>query len=109
LLPPCSLRSQGDKIFKFVEQLFCSSASNAARANSTCQPVSQNSKKPESKKPGKHGADPPKFKLVHKPRRNPTLLENLLSSEISHERSEILQCVKYVCDQNFFGIGKKTT
>ena len=51
--------------------------------------------------------EPPKFKLVHKPRRNPTLLENLLSSEISRERSEILQCVKYVCEKNFFGIGKK--
>jgi hypothetical protein len=52
-------------------------------------------------------SEAPKFKLVHKPRRNPTLLENLLSSEISQERSEILQCVKYVCENNFFGIGKK--
>ena len=71
-------------------------------------------KKPEIKPTGrqqqqqKRKADlRPKFKLVHKPRRNPTLLENLLSSEINEERADILQCVRYVCEKNFFGIGKK--
>ena len=71
-------------------------------------------KKPEIKPTGrqqqqqKRKAEPrPKFKLVQKPRRNPTLLENLLSSEISDERADILQCVRYVCEKNFFGIGKK--
>jgi hypothetical protein len=71
-------------------------------------------KKPEIKPTGrqqqqqKRKADPrPKFKLVHKPRRNPTLLENLLSSEINKERADILQCVRYVCQKNFFGIGQK--
>jgi len=32
----------------------------------------------------------------------PTLLEKLLSDEILHERNVILQCVRYVCKNNFF-------
>ncbi len=31
----------------------------------------------------------------------PTLLEKLLSDEILHERNVILQCVRYVCKNNF--------
>ena len=89
-----------------------------AGSEKVCAEVSPNKiqKKPEIKPTGrqqqqqqqKRKSDPrPKFKLVHKPRRNPTLLENLLSSEITEERADILQCVRYVCEKNFFGIGKK--
>jgi len=35
-------------------------------------------------------------------RRPPTLLENLLKGEICKERSELLQCVKFICQKNFF-------
>lgn len=34
-----------------------------------------------------------------------TLLERLLEKDIATERTELLQCVKYVCENNFFGIG----
>ena len=34
-----------------------------------------------------------------------TLLERLLQKDIETERAELLQCVKYVCENNFFGIG----
>ena len=34
-----------------------------------------------------------------------TLLERLLEKDISTERTELLQCVKYVCENNFFGMG----
>jgi len=34
--------------------------------------------------------------------RPPTLLERLLLSEIKKERNKILQCVRYVCKNNFF-------
>ena len=37
----------------------------------------------------------------------PTLLEKLLDSEIRKERSELLQCVKYVVEKDFFGVGRK--
>ena len=92
-----------------TNQCFCSSTSNAneaSKVNPKSGPVSQKKKSEDNNnKTGKsQTVEPPKFKLVHKPRRNPTLLENLLSSEISQERSEILQCVRYVCQQNFFPV-----
>ncbi|KAH8371920.1 hypothetical protein KR093_009285, partial [Drosophila rubida] len=34
-----------------------------------------------------------------------TMLSKLLESDIRHERNVLLQCVRYVCEQNFFGIG----
>lgn len=37
-------------------------------------------------------------------RKRLTLLEKLLSSEIRHERNVILQCVRYVVENNFFGV-----
>lgn len=36
----------------------------------------------------------------------PTLLERLLKQEIAEERSELLQCVKYICKHNFFDDAK---
>ena len=39
--------------------------------------------------------------------RHPTLLEKLLLSEIKSERNTILQCVRYVCKNNFFQNDKK--
>lgn len=37
-----------------------------------------------------------------------TLLEKLLQKDIRHERNILLQCVRYVVENNFFGIGQKT-
>lgn len=37
-----------------------------------------------------------------------TLLEKLLQKDIRHERNVLLQCVRYVVENNFFGIGQKT-
>ena len=46
--------------------------------------------------------------IVFKKRlRHPTLLEKLLLSEIKSERNTILQCVRYVCKNNFFQDDKK--
>lgn len=36
-----------------------------------------------------------------------TLLEKLLQKDIRHERNILLQCVRYVVDNNFFGVGQK--
>ncbi|XP_067951176.1 FMR1-interacting protein NUFIP1-like [Watersipora subatra] len=36
-----------------------------------------------------------------------TLLEKLLANEIRHERNVLLQCVKYVVDEDFFDIGRQ--
>ncbi|XP_014676038.1 PREDICTED: nuclear fragile X mental retardation-interacting protein 1-like isoform X2 [Priapulus caudatus] len=38
--------------------------------------------------------------------RRPTLLEKLLAPEIRHERNVILQCVRYIVKNHFFGIGQ---
>ncbi|XP_068123863.1 FMR1-interacting protein NUFIP1 isoform X1 [Hyperolius riggenbachi] len=35
-------------------------------------------------------------------RKRPTLLEMLLAHDIRHERNVILQCVRYICQNNFF-------
>lgn len=43
-----------------------------------------------------------KFPHNHFRRRKVTLLEKLLESEIRHERNLLLQCVRYVVDNNFF-------
>ena len=40
-------------------------------------------------------------------RHEQTFLEKLLEDEILKERYEILQCLHYVCSNNFFGIGKE--
>ncbi|XP_067007836.2 FMR1-interacting protein NUFIP1 isoform X2 [Anabrus simplex] len=39
-------------------------------------------------------------------KRKRTLLEKLLNKEIQHERNVILQCVRFVVQKNFFGIGQ---
>jgi hypothetical protein len=36
----------------------------------------------------------------------PTLLEKLLAKDIEMEHSELLQCVKYVVENSFFGVGQ---
>ncbi|XP_033159823.1 nuclear fragile X mental retardation-interacting protein 1 [Drosophila mauritiana] len=35
-----------------------------------------------------------------------TMLSKLLESDIRHERNVLLQCVRHVCERNFFGIGQ---
>ena len=40
-------------------------------------------------------------RLLKRSKRPPTLLERLLKSEISRERDELLQCVRFVCARNF--------
>ncbi|XP_031623650.1 nuclear fragile X mental retardation-interacting protein 1, partial [Contarinia nasturtii] len=46
--------------------------------------------------------------MTRKIRNQNTLLEKLLQKEIRHERNVLLQCVRYVVENNFFGIGQKT-
>lgn len=53
----------------------------------------------------KSGLDYRKTRL----RKQNTLLEKLLEPDIRHERNVLLQCVRYVCENNFFGIGEKKT
>ncbi|XP_036327873.1 nuclear fragile X mental retardation-interacting protein 1 [Rhagoletis pomonella] len=51
----------------------------------------------------KSGLDYRKARL----RKQNTLLEKLLEPDIRHERNVLLQCVRYVCENKFFGIGEK--
>ncbi|XP_018412105.1 PREDICTED: nuclear fragile X mental retardation-interacting protein 1 [Nanorana parkeri] len=37
-----------------------------------------------------------------RPRKRPTLLEMLLARDIRHERNVVLQCVRHICQNNFF-------
>lgn len=47
--------------------------------------------------------------LSKKYRNQNTMLEKLLQNEIRHERNVLLQCVRHVVKENFFGIGQKAT
>ncbi|NWZ54415.1 NUFP1 protein, partial [Haliaeetus albicilla] len=42
------------------------------------------------------------------PKRRPTLLEMLLAQDIRHERNVILQCVRYLIQNNVFGLNFKS-
>lgn len=48
------------------------------------------------------------FDMTRKIRSQNTLLEKLLQKEIRHERNVLLQCVRYVVENKFFGIGQNT-
>ena len=41
------------------------------------------------------------FKILRKSIHPPTLLEKLLTNNIEKERDELLQCIRYVVDNNF--------
>ena len=41
------------------------------------------------------------FKILRKSIHPPTLLEKLLVTNIEKERDELLQCIRYVCDNDF--------
>ncbi|KAJ6647425.1 Nuclear fragile X mental retardation-interacting protein 1 [Pseudolycoriella hygida] len=45
--------------------------------------------------------------LSKKYRNQNTMLEKLLQNDIRHERNVLLQCVRHVVKENFFGIGQK--
>ncbi|XP_061389832.1 FMR1-interacting protein NUFIP1 [Musca vetustissima] len=62
--------------------------------------VNNRPQKPTVKR--KSGLDYRKAKL----RKQNSMLEKLLETDIRHERNVLLQCVRYVCENNFFGIGK---
>lgn len=47
------------------------------------------------------------FDRTRKIRNQNTLLEKLLQKEIRHERNVLLQCVRFVMDNNYFGIGQE--
>nr|XP_034993915.1 nuclear fragile X mental retardation-interacting protein 1 isoform X1 [Zootoca vivipara] len=42
------------------------------------------------------------------PRRHPTLLEMLLAKDIRHERNVILQCIRYILQNDIFGLHSQT-
>ncbi|XP_016967272.3 FMR1-interacting protein NUFIP1 [Drosophila biarmipes] len=46
------------------------------------------------------------YKRARKQTQQNTMLSKLLESEIRHERNVLLQCVRHVCEMNFFGIGQ---
>ncbi|KAH8374056.1 hypothetical protein KR200_006429 [Drosophila serrata] len=46
------------------------------------------------------------FKKARKTTPQNTLLSKLLETDIRHERNVLLQCVRFVCERNFFGIGQ---
>ena len=71
------------------------------------EPSKKSTSLPEGKKCAKSKFDSDKsyLQILRRPKRDPTLMEKLLSSEIERERCELLQCLKYVCKDNFFGIG----
>lgn len=45
------------------------------------------------------------YKRARQMTKQNTMLSKLLEPDIRHERNVLLQCVRYVCEQNFFGIG----
>lgn len=45
------------------------------------------------------------YKQARQMTKQNTMLSKLLEPDIRHERNVLLQCVRYVCEQNFFGIG----
>ncbi|EDV98018.1 GH17195 [Drosophila grimshawi] len=45
------------------------------------------------------------YKRARETSKQNTMLSKLLASDIRHERNVLLQCVRYVCEQNFFDIG----
>lgn len=52
----------------------------------------------------KYGLDYRRARL----RKQNTMLEKLLETDIRHERNVLLQCVRYVCENNYFGIGQNS-
>ncbi|XP_044249876.1 FMR1-interacting protein NUFIP1 isoform X2 [Drosophila takahashii] len=46
------------------------------------------------------------YKKVRKQTQQNTMLSKLLEADIRHERNVLLQCVRHVCERNFFGIGQ---
>lgn len=48
------------------------------------------------------------FDMTKKIRYQNSLLEKLLQKDIRHERNVLLQCVRYVVENEFFGIGQPT-
>lgn len=56
--------------------------------------------------PRKIPRKPSIFDMTKKVRRQNSLLEKLLQKDIRHERNVLLQCVRYVVDNDFFGVGQ---
>lgn len=48
------------------------------------------------------------FDMTKKIRHQNSLLEKLLQKDIRHERNVLLQCVRYVVENDFFGVGQPT-
>lgn len=48
------------------------------------------------------------FDMTKKVRHQNSLLEKLLQKDIRHERNVLLQCVRYVVENDFFGVGQST-
>lgn len=50
---------------------------------------------------------PTVLNMTRKIRNQNSLLEKLLQKDIRHERNVLLQCVRHVVENNFFGVGQK--
>jgi len=62
---------------------------------------------PENSAEKDHGSKKSEVPALPIHRKRLTLLQKLLEKEIIHERNVVLQCVHYIVQQNFFGIGQK--
>lgn len=70
----------------------------------------QKSDKKSDKRPAtKRGVLGLNYKRARMMTKQNTMLSKLLEADIRHERNVLLQCVRYVCEQNFFGIGNSST
>jgi hypothetical protein len=90
--PPVEIKSES------VRTVHCSETGKSRhrkRKSAAAKDAAENSSLPP----------PPKVErpdVLCQPMRPPTLLEKLLLDEINRERNVVLQCVRYVCDKNFF-------
>lgn len=57
-------------------------------------------------RPAKRAKKPTILDMTRKIRNQNSLLEKLLQKDIRHERNVLLQCVRYVVKNNFFGVGQ---
>ncbi|KAH8267683.1 hypothetical protein KR026_003289, partial [Drosophila bipectinata] len=62
--------------------------------------------KPPEKRPAPKRVYGLNYKRARRSAPQNTLLSKLLAKDIIHERNILLQCVRHVCQKNFFGIGQ---
>ncbi|KAH8301268.1 hypothetical protein KR018_009966 [Drosophila ironensis] len=73
----------------------------------TGKPVPRDDKRPPpAKRPAPKRVYGLNYKKARQTAQQNTMLSKLLAADIRHERNVLLQCVRHVCQSNFFGIGQ---